>query len=132
MTAYTTRAASTPGVDSAAWHAADMPLVCLLCDRWELWTNLMPYNGMSNVTVLAQVLSGAEVRPHVPGEGGAPAIEPPSPRWAELMRCAHTPSNPIEPLSPRWAELMRCAHTPSNPVARHPIKVCGGRAGLPL
>jgi hypothetical protein len=55
-------------------------------DRWELWTNLMPYHGMSNVTVLAQVLSGGEVRPQVPGENGAAAIEPPSPHWEGLMR----------------------------------------------
>lgn len=54
--------------------------------RWELWTNLMPYHGMSNVTVLAQVLSGGEVRPQVPGENGAAAIEPPSPQWEGLMR----------------------------------------------
>eukprot|EP00238_Polyblepharides_amylifera_P009997 CAMPEP_0196588430 /NCGR_PEP_ID=MMETSP1081-20130531/60496_1 /TAXON_ID=36882 /ORGANISM="Pyramimonas amylifera, Strain CCMP720" /LENGTH=414 /DNA_ID=CAMNT_0041910921 /DNA_START=57 /DNA_END=1301 /DNA_ORIENTATION=+ len=52
---------------------------------WELWTCSLPYKHMDKLAVLAKIITG-HLRPTIPGEGGTPFFEPPSPKWEDLMK----------------------------------------------
>jgi hypothetical protein len=57
--------------------------------RWELWALQAPYPESRYQELVSKLVNTEEeLRPQVPGEGGAPPAEEPGPGWGALVgRC---------------------------------------------